>query len=55
MLDVLREAKGDDDEDTGPQKVFVVNAGDMGVGAGRGSRRNRGSNRNSRRRAGGRP
>ena len=55
VLDVLREAKGDDDEDTGPQKVFVVNAGDMGVGAGRGSRRNRGSNRNSRRRAGGRP
>ena len=29
VLDVLREAKGDDDEDAGPQKVFVVNAGDM--------------------------
>ena len=55
VLDVLREAKGDDDEDAGPQKVFVVNAGDMGGGAGRGSRRTRGSNRNSRRRAGGRP
>mgnify|MGYP003365014822 CR=1 FL=1 len=57
VLDVLREAKGDD-EDTGPQKVFVVNAGDMGGGAGRGNRHNRGSNRNrnSRRRAsGGRP
>ena len=55
VLDVLREAKGDDDEDTGPQKVFVVNAGDIGGGGGggRGNRRNRGSNRNSRRRSGG--
>lgn len=53
VLDIFREAKGDD-EDAGPQKVFVVNASDMGGGAGggRSGRRSRGSNRNSRRRSG---
>lgn len=56
VLDVFRDAKGDadGDEPSGPQKVFVVNAADMGAsGGGRGSRRNRGGTRNSRRRTGG--
>lgn len=52
VLNIFREAK-DDDQDSGPQKVFVVNAADMGGGIG-GARRRRG-NRNSRRRAGGGP
>ncbi|QOF90724.1 phage tail tape measure protein [Pseudomonas lundensis] len=60
LLDVFREAKNDDDggEDTGPQKVFVVNAAAMGGGGGgggaggRGGRRRAGG-RNGRRRAGG--
>ena len=58
LLDVFREAKNDEDggEDSGPQKVFVVNAAAMGGGGGgaggRGGRR-RAGNRNGRRRAGG--
>lgn len=59
VLDVFREASaGDSDgEDSGPQKVFVVNAAAMGGYGGsagrRGSRRSRTGNR--RRRAGGGP
>ncbi|KOX65611.1 phage tail protein [Pseudomonas psychrophila] len=43
LLDVIREAKGGDDGDSSePQKVFVVNARDLGgPGAGRGGRRSR--------------
>ena len=43
LLDVIREAKGGDDgESSEPQKVFVVNARDLGgPGAGRGGRRSR--------------
>ncbi|MFJ4137856.1 phage tail tape measure protein [Pseudomonas fragi] len=44
LLDVIREAKGDDDgEGSEPQKVFVVNARDIGggPGGGRGGRRSR--------------
>ena len=61
LLDVFREAKNDEagGEDSGPQKVFVVNAAAMGGGGGggggaggRGGRR-RAGNRNGRRRAGG--
>ncbi len=60
VLDVLREAKNDEDggDDSGPQKVFVVNAAAMGGGggsAGGQGRRRRGSNRNTRRRGGGPP
>ena len=59
VLDVLREAKNDEDggDDSGPQKVFVVNAAAMGGGGGGGGqgRRRRGSNRNTRRRGGGPP
>ena len=60
VLDVLREAKNDEDggDDSGPQKVFVVNTAAMGGGgggAGGQGRRRRGSNRNTRRRGGGPP
>lgn len=43
LLDVIREAKGGEDgESSEPQKVFVVNARDLGgPGAGRGGRRSR--------------
>ena len=45
LLDVIREAKGDEDgESSEPQKVFVVNARDIGgggPGGGRGGRRSR--------------
>lgn len=44
LLDVIREAKGGDDgESSEPQKVFVVNARDIGggPGGGRGGRRSR--------------
>ena len=44
LLDVIREAKGGDDgESSEPQKVFVVNASDIGggPGGGRGGRRSR--------------
>lgn len=52
VLDIFREAK-DDNQDSGPQKVFVVNAAEMGGGIG-GGRRRRGT-RNNRRRPGGGP
>ncbi|MDY7584353.1 phage tail tape measure protein [Pseudomonas sp. CCI3.1] len=63
VLDVFREAStGEGDgEDSGPQKVFVVNAaaiGGYGGGGGagrRGGRRSRTGNRSGRRRAGGGP
>ncbi|UXL36896.1 phage tail tape measure protein [Pseudomonas fragi] len=44
LLDVIREAKGGEDgESSEPQKVFVVNARDIGggLGSGRGGRRSR--------------
>ena len=55
LLDVFRQAKNDEDggEDSGPQKVFVVNAAAMGGGAGGRGGRRRASGRNGRRRAGG--
>lgn len=58
VLDVFREAStGEGDgEDSGPQKVFVVNAaaiGGFGGAGGRGGRRSRSGNRNGRRREGG--
>jgi len=57
VLDVFRDAKNDEGggEDSGTQKVFVVNAAAMGGGAdssgGRSRRRNRGNTRTARRRA----
>ncbi len=58
VLDVFRSAKNDEDggEDSGPQKVFVVNAAAMGGsagGAGDQGRRRRGGSRNGRRRGAG--